>query len=177
MLIFPWERERNQRSFNLLKYPWACQSMSYTQELLSTVCHCQCVWAPSICSKISSKCFLPYLYDERDYIICAFSFIPYLVCRCTLGFGMPSALSLMFLLVFCSREREPGNSPPPLCSSASVSGAASYEWDWELNGRQRGSTVSLKQSNCIQVTDDSRMRMKPGLACARSSRPMGGFHL
>lgn len=69
-----------------------------------TLCVCQCVEHPQYALKYHPNACTSHLYDERDYIICAFSFIPYLVCRCTLGFGMLSALSLMFWWCFAAES-------------------------------------------------------------------------
>lgn len=120
---------------NIHEHAKAWITLKSCYSLHSLVCVCQCVEHPSICSKYHPNAS-SLICMMRETTLCAFAFIPYLVCRCTLGFGMLSVLSLMFWWCFAAESW--GDSSLP----CSVSGVASYEWDSELNGRQKGSTVS-----------------------------------
>lgn len=78
----------------------------HSRELLFTALSCVCMsvcWAPLNMLKISSKCFLTYLYDERDYIMC-FRFHPLLSMQVHAWVRYALCALIDVLVVFCSRE-------------------------------------------------------------------------
>lgn len=96
---------------NIHEHAKAWITLKSCYSLHSLVCVCQCVEHPSICSKYPNASSL--ICMMRETTLCAFAFIPYLVCRSTLWFGMLSVLSLMFW--WCFAEESSGDSSLLFC--------------------------------------------------------------